>query len=127
MKRLYAIALWALWILLCSAVAVAQQPPQPAVPDPNAPTLTLEEKIALTTDEVKKQDILERLQKQYIAEIKPIQDHEDAAKTAIEQEHPGWVVTQGPQGWGFTKKPEPAKPAAPKPAETPKPTKPPTK
>ena len=29
MKRLYKIALWALWVLLSSTLAVAQQPPQP--------------------------------------------------------------------------------------------------
>ncbi len=113
-------------VLMLSAYAIvkAQQPQVPPAQDPNAPTLTLEEKITLTTDEIKKQDVVEKLQKEYLAAIKPINDHEEAAKDAIEKDHPGWVLENGPQGFHFTKKTEP-KPAAPpaKPAKAPEPPK----
>lgn len=89
--------------LLISSAALAQQPAPP-----DTPALTLEEKISLTTDDVKKADALEKAQKAYLEQIKPVQDHEDAAKKAIEDEHPGWTLEQGPQGWHFTKKDKPA-------------------
>ena len=96
-----------------SIAATAQQPPANAI-DPNAPQLTLEEKIALTTDEVKKADILEKYQKQFLAELKPIQDHEDAAKAEIEKAHPGWTLENGQNGWRMVaKKAEPPKSAEP--------------
>ena len=93
-------------ILLFSSVAFAQQPIPMPPPDPNAPSLTLEEKITLTTDDVKKADALEKAQKAYLELIKPIQDHQDAAKAAIEKEHTGWSLEQSPQGWRFIKKPD---------------------
>ena len=39
--------------------------------------------------------------KAVVAETKPIKDRKAAVKTAIEQERPGWVVTQGPAGLGM--------------------------
>ena len=80
---------------------------QPQAIDPNAPTLTLQEKITLATDEIKKQDVMERLQKEYMEAIKPINDHEEAALAAIEKGHPGWSLQNGPQGFHFVKKTEP--------------------
>ena len=94
-----------LTILMLTAIsATAQQTPPPT---PEAPTLTLEEKIILTTDEIKKGDILEKANKAYLLAIKPIQEHEDAAKAAIEKDHPGYIVENGKTGWVLTKKPEP--------------------
>ena len=118
MKRILGMAILMLSVY---AVVFAQQPP---ALDPNAPTLTLQEKITLATDEIKKQDVMERLQKEYMEAIRPINDHEEAAKTAIEKDHPGWVLENGPQGFHFVKKVEP-KPAAPpaKPTEAPEPPK----
>jgi hypothetical protein len=104
MTRLTAIA------LLFNGLVFSQQPIPMGPPDPNAPSLTLEEKITLTTDDVKKADALEKAQKAYLELIKPIQDHQDAAKVAIEKEHEGWNLEQGPQGWHFVKKLE-SKPA----------------
>ena len=98
-------------MFVCYA-AWSQQPPVNGI-DPNAPTLTLEEKISLTTDDIKKGDVLEKLQKQYLDAIKPITEHQDATRVAIEKEHSGWILEQGAQGWHFTKKPEPPKPAEP--------------
>lgn len=99
------------------------QPPSPQ-PDPAAPHLTLDEKISLSTDDIKRQDILEHLQKQFQEEIKPITDHQEATKQVIEKEHPGWQLQPGPQGWVLVKRPEekkaekespkPAAPAPPK-------------
>ena len=95
MKRLIIAA--SLTILIAGgalSLTLAQQP-SPAVPpppDPSAPSLTLEEKIALTTDDLKKQDLLDQAQKKFIADVKPIQDHQDAAKAAIEKEHDGWQL-----------------------------------
>lgn len=110
-------------VILAVRVSIAQQPqtPPPA-PDPSAPALTLEEKITLGTDDIKKGDILERLQKQFQADIKPIQEHQDAAKAVIEKEHPGWLLQSGSQGWQFVKKPEPPKKPA-EPAKAPEPPK----
>ena len=79
---------------------LAQQPP--AI-DPNTPTLTLEQKIILITDDLKLQDALEKAQKVYAESIKSTQDHQKAAKEAIEKDHPGWTLANGPQGWYFTK------------------------
>lgn len=101
---------FALSLLLLGTAAVAQQPPTP--PDPNTPSLSLEEKITLTTDDVKKADALEKAQKSYLELVKPIQDHQDAAKKTIEDAHPGWDLEQGPTGWHFAKKQD--KPAADK-------------
>ena len=61
------IRITALTALLTGYAAFAQQAAPPI--DPNAPTLTLDEKIALTTDELKKQDILDKLQKQFDAQM----------------------------------------------------------
>ena len=97
----------AILMLSVYAIVLAQQPQVPPAQDPNAPTLTLQEKITLTTDEIKKQDVVERLQKEYMEAIRPINDHEEAAKEAIEKDHPGWVLENGPQGFHFTKKTEP--------------------
>ena len=118
MKRILGMAILMLSVY---AVVFAQQPP---ALDPNAPTLTLQEKITLATDEIKKQDVMERLQKEYMEAIRPINDHEEAALAAIEKGHPGWSLQNGPQGFHFVKKVEP-KPAAPpaKPTEAPEPPK----
>lgn len=91
--------------MLFALAAFAQQPPTPA--DPNAPALTLDEKIALATDDLKRQDALEKAQKAFMEATKPITDHQNATKKAIEDEHPGWQLEQGPQGWHLVKKPEP--------------------
>ena len=87
-----------------AAVVVAQQPITQPV-DPNAPLLTVDEKITLMTDDVKMADLLYKAQKAFIAAQKPLKDHQDAAKAVIENEHPGWVLENGPQGWHFAKKP----------------------
>jgi hypothetical protein len=100
-------------ILALASLPAFAQAPVPPVSD--APPLTLDEKIALTTDDVKKSDVLEKLQKQYLEMLKPLQDHQDSVKSVIEKEHPGWVLENGPMGWRLTKKTEAAKPA-----ETPK-------
>jgi hypothetical protein len=108
--------------------AFAQQtvPSQPPAPEPNALTLTLEEKITLTTDDLKLLDALEKAQKAYNEAIKPIKDHQEAAVATILKGHPGYSLQNGPQGWYFQKtpeekkpepkgnKPEPVKPDAPK-------------
>lgn len=104
-----------------AALLLAQSPPppqQPPAPDPHAPTLTLDEKIALSTDDIKRQDILEHLQKQFQEEIKPITDHQEATKQVIEKEHPGWQLQPGPQGWVLVKKAEEKKVESPKPQST---------
>jgi hypothetical protein len=98
-------------------VVMAQQPPPVPPPDPTAPALTLEEKIALTTDDLKKQDILDRAQKTFLAEIKPIQEHQDAAKASIEKEHEGWQLVLGQGGWYLVKKVAAPKPEAAKPSK----------
>ena len=104
-------------MLIGASALMAQNPQQPIPLDPNAPTLTLEEKITLTTDELKKQDVLERAQKAFQEQIKPIQDHQDAAKVAIQNTHPGWLLDfNNVQGWHFIKKVEPAKQQEVKPA-----------
>ena len=105
----------ALLVLSTALFAVAQQPQAPPPPDPSAPSLTLEEKISLTTDDIKKQDILDQAQKKFLAEVKPIQDHQDAAKSAIEKEHEGWTLVLGQGGWYLVKKA--VVPAAPKPGK----------
>lgn len=95
-------------LLLCmSASLFAQAPPQPKPMDPSAPSITLDEKIALMTDDVKQSDILEAAQKSYLEKMKPIKDHQDATRAVIEKEHPGYTVEPGPQGWHLVKKPEP--------------------
>lgn len=104
-------------VLIMSFCAATAQQPTPA-PDPNAPALTLDEKIALTTDDIKRSDMLEKAQKAFQEEIKPINDHQEALKLTIEKEHPGWVLQTGAQGWFFTKKQD--VPKAPEKAETPK-------
>jgi hypothetical protein len=111
MKRIIALTC----LFIGTYTATAQQPtPAPQTTDPTAPTLTLEEKIALTTDEIKKADLLEKAQKAYQEAVKPIQEHENAAREAMEKDRPGWALIQDQQGWHFIKKQEP------KPAETPK-------
>lgn len=98
-------------IFVAAATVHCQQPLQQ--PDPNAPPITLEEKISLTTDDVKIGDALEKAKKAYQEEVKPINDHQQATKALIEKEHPGWTLEGGPTGWHLVKKPEP-KPEAQK-------------
>ena len=115
-KTFFSVVFVGLLFAVVVNTAAAQQPSAPSypsLPDPSAPSLTLDEKISLTIDDIKKADLLDKAQKAYLAQIKPIQDHEDAAKVAIEQAHPGWVLLQGPQGWHFERKPEPAPAAKP--------------
>ena len=106
-------------IFVAAATVHCQQPQQP---DPNAPPISLEEKISLTTDDVKMSDALEIAKKAYQETVKPIADHQLATKAVIEKEHPGWTLERGPDGWHLAKKPEPAK-TEPKP-ESPKATPP---
>ena len=108
-----------------------QQPPpsQPPAPDKNAPSLTLDEKIALSTDDIRRQDILQRLQKQFQEEVGPVNAHQEATRQVIEKEHPGWQAVATPQGWQLERKPaekkaEPGRPAAEKPAAAEKPVAP---
>ena len=111
-------------VFCASAMSVAQQRPQaaqpqpPAVTDPNAPQLTVDEKIILVTDDIKRQDALEKANEAFQKAIAPINEHQEAAKKVIEDEHPGWTLETGPQGWHLVKKqddkanqPQPAAPA----------------
>lgn len=108
----YALAFLALAMPVLAQTASTLAPP----PDPNAPQLTLDEKIALVADDVRRSDVLEKAQKEFIAAIKPINDHQDATKKVIEDEHPGWTVESTQQGWQLVKKQEAPKP--PEPAKT---------
>lgn len=106
--------------LVFSGFALAQSPL--SAPDSNVPALTLEEKISLVTDDLKRNDELEKANKAFLLAILPIQSHQEATKALIEKEHPGWTLEGGSQGWHLVKKVEP-KPAEPLKPET-KPTKP---
>lgn len=108
----YRLVVFAMTVAAASAV-FAQTPQQPV--DPSAPVPTLDEKISLTTDDVKLADALESAQKAYIAATKSIQDHQNSTKAVIEKEHPGWILENGPQGWHLIKKPEQKPEAKPQP------------
>lgn len=87
---------------------LAQQSPAPG---PDAPTLTLEEKITLSTDDIKLQDAAEKANKAFILATKDLREHQKAAIGAIEKDHPGWELKPTPDGWHFEKKAEvPKKP-----------------
>jgi hypothetical protein len=104
------------FLFVAIVAATAQQPPANAV-DPNAPALTLDEKITLGTDDITRGDLIEKLQKQYLKEVEPVNKHQEAAKAVIEKDHPGWTLVNSPgQGWHFEKAPKPQG----KPAEAPK-------
>jgi hypothetical protein len=120
MKTMKIATVFMILLLAGSFALTAQQPPAPAPADPASPTLTLDEKIALTMDDLKLGDSLEKAQKAYFAEIKPIQDHQAATKAALEKDHPGWTLETGPQGWHFVKAPEKKAESPAKPAEAPK-------
>jgi hypothetical protein len=96
-------------LLVGLAAAIAQKPPQPppapAGAEPNTPQLTLDEKIQLATDDIKRQDALEKAQKMFQEAAKPIDEHQQATIKVIEQEHAGWTLTNTAQGWQFVKKP----------------------
>lgn len=82
--------------------AMLQAPPT----TPVGPALTLDEKISLTTDDLKRQDALQKAQDEFMRTIKPVNDHQEATKKAIEAEHPGWILQTTQQGWQLIKKPE---------------------
>jgi len=109
-----AIRIIAITTVLIGAQAIfAQQTPNPApavMADPDAPSLTLDERISLVTDDLKRQDALEKANAAFQKTIAPINEHQEATKKVIEAEHPGWTLQTGPQGWSLVKKPEaPAK------------------
>ena len=81
------------------------QAPVAIASDPSAPALTLEEKIALITDDVKRQDALEKANAAFQQAIAPINEHQEVAKKAIEAEHPGWQLESSAQGWHLVRKP----------------------
>jgi hypothetical protein len=100
-------------LIIYGRLAYAQQTP-PAQPAPTAadqdePNLTLEEKIALVTDDVKRADAFDNARKAFNKAAKPIDEHQAATRKVIEAEHPGWTLENGQQGWHFIKKVEPAK------------------
>ena len=107
-------------LLICGRLAFSQQAqsqtaapaPPAAAPtaDQDAPVLTLEEKITLVTDDVKRADAFEKAQNYFKTAVKPIDEHQTATKKVIEDEHPGWTLENGADGWHFVKKVEPAKP-----------------
>jgi hypothetical protein len=99
----------------------APQAPTPTVADPDAPQLTLDEKVSLVTDDLKRQDALEKANAAYLRAIAPFNEHQEATKKVIEAEHPGWTLETGQQGWHLVKKPAEA-PKAP-PAAPPAPAK----
>lgn len=102
----------AIFLALGSLSALAQQQPQPSAQfDPNAPPLKLQDKIDLTTDDVKISDSLETYQKKYLAIIKPFQDDQTKLKERIEKDNAGWILVHDQQfGWHLIKKAEPPKP-----------------
>lgn len=86
---------------LISTNLFAQGPPQV---DPTAPQLTHEEKIKLFDFEDQKQELLDKFQKEYIEQIKPIQTREDGLIKIITEGHPGYHLAIYPgQPWRFEK------------------------
>jgi hypothetical protein len=102
-----------------TAWSQATQAPTPSADtSTNAPSLTLDEKVSLVTDDLKRQDALEKANEAFQKAIAPINEHQAVTKKVIESEHPGWTLETGAQGWKLVKKPEPPKTPATPPAPT---------
>ena len=107
MKSLASFVMLATLIIATRGINGSNRLSAPAPPDPNVPKLTLDEKVSLTTDDIKRQDMLEKAQEEFQRTIKPINDHQEATKKVIESEHPGWILQlTSAQGWQLMKKPE---------------------
>ena len=89
-------------------VQPAQSTSPPADSSPT-PSLTLDEKISLTVDDLKRQDALQKAQEEFQKAIKPLNDHQEATRQVIEKEHPGWMLQMTQQGWQLVKRPEEGK------------------
>ena len=94
---------------ICLAVLLAGQVPVPPSSDPDAPALTIDEKIALATDDLKRQDALEKANAAFQKIIDPINQHQQATRKVIEDEHPGWILEGSAQGWRMVRKPAESK------------------
>lgn len=108
---------WGL-VLATPTLLPAQQPqPQPpAAPDPSAPQLTHDERMKFFDWDDQKREIVDKLQKQYLAEVAPIEKAEEEYKRKLETATPGWMLQPGPQGWQWAKVPKIPPAEAKKPA-----------
>lgn len=98
-------------LILLTLIPVFAFAQNPASTTTTVPTLDHDQRVQLFSYDDQRNAILEKYQKEYLAEVKPVQDAENAYIQTIEKAHPGYSLVPDPQthGWVFRAIPPVAK------------------